>query len=629
MKIIKLKNIKINNFKGIKNLEVEFNDNETKIFAPNGSGKTSIKEAWEWVLGQNIEDFIPSLNNKEIPNLITIVEANIVVNDLEYSLKRENKPEYNREGIKTGNKGCFYIDNIEVTQSSYKGQITNIIGNCDLEMFPLLIDKEYFNTDSTKWKWNNRRNFLFKLSGANEESTKLINEEKYSDIKEYIIKGFNINDIKKVLTSDKKSLKEKQKNNQVLIESKQKELDEYLGIDFEKVSQDLSIAKQKYTKLVNAGKKENANEELDKLNDELLKLNQEVSAIKVRDVLKKKDLEDFKLKIYQEALQTKSEYDKQCANITQTKKNIEEQQNLHIKDHCTVCGQKLPEEKIKEVEDNIQDNIKTYQTNLETYKSQAKELYEKYNNLQAQYVEYEDKIKNFVPNEKINEFENKIRDLKTLISNKKQKDLKELSSEALKSLEIEISRLEAEKAKKDYLEKGYQQIKYWQADNGKLADEIIEIENKEILFQEFIREQTCIINDLVNSKFSNGVTWSLFSENYNGTLDEDCICLYNNKRYTSLSTGEKNVVNIEILKVIQNYFNVNMPIFADNEESVTINYDIDRQIIKFYANIPQSMDKNEFITIKANLFNEKGENNESITFNERNSKLWKIYLDKK
>ena len=114
-----------------------------------------------------------------------------------------------------------------------------------------------------------------------------------------------------------------------------------------------------------------------------------------------------------------------------------------------------------------------------------------------------------------------------------------------------------------------------------------------------------MINSSVNSKFSNGVSWSLYSENYNGTLDEDCICLYNNKRYSSLSTGERNVVNVEIVKVLQNYFDVNAPVFADNEEAVTINYDIDRQIIKFYANIPQSMNKDEFVAIKADLFKEE------------------------
>lgn len=605
MNIVKLKKLILNNFKGVKHLEVEFNDNETKIYAPNGSGKSSIKNAWEWLLCQNVDDFIPTLNNKEIPNLVTSVEARVLVNDFEYILKRENKPEYNREGIKTGNKGIFSIDGIEIQQSNYKSQVASIIGNSDFDILPILIDKEYFNTDTTKWKWSDRRKLLLNLSGANENTSSIISEEKYQPIKDYILKGFSTSDIKKTLTSEKKTLKENQKANMVLISGKEKELNEYLGIDFEKVSQELAVAKTKYTKLINSSKKENATDELNKIEDEILKSSQELSALKTRDMLKRKDLEDFKLKIYQEALQTKSEYDKQCANITQAKKNIEEQQNLKIKDYCTVCGQKLPEEKIKQVENNIQDNIKTYQTNLETYKSQAKELYEKYNNLQAQYTEYEDKIKNFVPNEKINELENQIKDLKLLVEGKKQKDLTNLSANNIKELENTISNLEREMAKKEYLEKGYKQIQVWKTENSETADKIIEVENKELLLQDFVRQQTDMINSSVNSKFSNGVSWSLYSENYNGTLDEDCICLYNNKRYSSLSTGERNVVNVEIVKVLQNYFDVNAPVFADNEEAVTINYDIDRQIIKFYANIPQSMNKDEFVAIKADLFKEE------------------------
>ena len=71
--------------------------------------------------------------------------------------------------------------------------------------------------------------------------------------------------------------------------------------------------------------------------------------------------------------------------------------------------------------------------------------------------------------------------------------------------------------------------------------------------------------------------------NYNGTLEEDCICLYNNKRYSSLSNGEKDVADLEVIKTLQDYFDVNIPVFGDNEEGVTLDYNIDRQNIGLYA----------------------------------------------
>ena len=71
--------------------------------------------------------------------------------------------------------------------------------------------------------------------------------------------------------------------------------------------------------------------------------------------------------------------------------------------------------------------------------------------------------------------------------------------------------------------------------------------------------------------------------NYNGSLEESCICLYNNKRYSSLSTGEKNTANMEVIKTLQESYNVNIPIFSDNAEANTIPYETDRQVVEFYA----------------------------------------------
>lgn len=583
MNTVIIKSISIRNFKGIASLDISFDEKITKIYGKNGSGKSTVKNAWEWVLGQNIKDYLPNLNNEELPDLITSVEIKLLVNDLEYTLTRKSKPKYNKEHIKTGNETEYWIDDMEVGQKKYLSQVANIIGDVDFENLSMLTDKEYFNTDTTSWKWVNRRNILLGMTGAEKIANEIVNNEKYLSIRDSIIKGYSTSDIKTSITRDKNSLKKQQEANLTLIESKEKELNEYLGIDFEKISADLAVAKTKYTKLLNASKKENAVEELEKLNDEILKCTQEVSALKTRDMLKIRDLEDFKLKIYREAIETKSEYESSSSLINSFKSQIEKLENQNIKDTCFVCGQKLSKEKIQEAEDELLKGIKSLKQELDSEKLKAKNLYEKYNNLQKQYAEQEDEIKNFVPNEKIGELEIRISELKSIIGAKKQSDLTNLSNNELKSLEATISNLEREMAKKEYLEKGYKQIKLWKQDNMRIADDVIVIENKELALQDFVKEQTDIIVKTVNSYFGNGVSWSLYSTNYVGTLDEDCVCLYNNKRYSSLSTGEKNIANLETIKALQKFYDVNIPIFSDNAEANTIEYETDRQVIELYA----------------------------------------------
>ena len=578
-----IKNITIRNFKGIASFKTDFNEDITKFYGENGSGKTTIKNAWEWALCRNVSDYLPNLNNKEIPELITSVEVTLSVNDLEYILKRESKSKFNKDKVKTGNEATYTIDGIEVSQKQYQSQIASIIGDGIVENLPMLTDKEFFNTDTTAWKWQNRRKILLSMTGAEQEANEIVKQDKYACIRDSITKGYATSDIKSGLIKEGNALKKKQEGNLLLIEAKQKELDEYLGIDFEKVSQELSTAKTKYTKLINASKKENATDELKKLDDEILKYSQEISSLKTRDIIKRKDIEEFKLKIFEEAVQTKSEYDKQVAYIKQAEANIKEQENITIKDFCQVCGQPLPQHKIDEVKANIDANIKTFKSHIEEYKQKAKMYYEKYNNLQSQYEEQLEKLKNFAPNEKIAEFEAKLAELNSTVRSKRQTDLSNLSSQEQKDLETKISDLERELAKKEYLDKGYKQIKLWKEENMQVAEDIIAIEDKEYALQDFVREQTDIIVKTVNSFFGNGVSWSLYTTNYNGNLEECCECMYNNKLYSCLSTGEKNKTNIEVIKALQNFYDVNIPIFCDNAETVTIEYETDRQIIELYA----------------------------------------------
>ena len=73
--------MKLTNFKGIRNLEISFT-NETNIYGDNGTGKTSICDAFTWLLfgkdSKDRKDFeIKTLddNNKVIPEIDHEVEA--------------------------------------------------------------------------------------------------------------------------------------------------------------------------------------------------------------------------------------------------------------------------------------------------------------------------------------------------------------------------------------------------------------------------------------------------------------------------------------------------------------------------------------------------------------------------
>ena len=111
MKTIKLLKLKLRNFKGIFNLSLELNGESVSVHGENGTGKTSIFDAWLWILFDK-----DSNHNKLGENVKTVgtsgleheVEAIISVNDKPMTLRKVYYEKYTKKrgqavAEKTGN----------------------------------------------------------------------------------------------------------------------------------------------------------------------------------------------------------------------------------------------------------------------------------------------------------------------------------------------------------------------------------------------------------------------------------------------------------------------------------------------------------------------------------------------
>lgn len=578
-----LKKIKIKNFKGIASYSVSFEDGSNKIEAQNGEGKTTIKNAWEWVLCQNVDDIIPNLNNTEIPGLTTSVEIEILVNDIKYVLARERKDKLDGNKVKVSNDNIYKIDGMEIPQKQYQAQIANIIGSNTFDNLILVTDKKFFNSDTTKWKWSDRRKLLLKICNVDEQIKDIKEDSTFDCIREYIDKGYATSDIKSMFRKEKDTLKKEQDKNLILIEQKQKEIDEYLGIDFQEVGAKLSTAKTKYTKMLNASKKENNSEVLKELQSKQSDLYNKLSKLQAKKAQHINELRSKSIALYNEAMKLKFDRETKLADYKNTKETLDSYK-VAQETICPTCKQPLPAELIEKEKANRESLIEKLNKQLETLLKDGTEIAEKYNSKLQEYNTLTEQIKaESADGEDILALKSQISDLNSALANTKQSSVNKLSKEEISSLEQTISSLEQEMAKLDYIKKGDKQIQLWKDESKEIADKIIAVEQKEYALQDFIKKQTDKISEIVNSKFSNGISWSLYTMNYNGTLEEDCICLYNNKRYSSLSNGEKDVADLEVIKTLQDYFDVNIPVFGDNEEGVTLDYNIDRQNIGLYA----------------------------------------------
>lgn len=209
MKTIKLKDIRIQNFKGCKERMVEFGDN-TRISGANATGKTTMFDVFTWLLfnkdslGASQFDIRPKdSEGKMIDNVEISVEAVIAVGEEEYSLKKVQKQKWvKKRGTDTtefqGNINEFEINGYPKSEKEFKEFIGNII---DEKVFNLVTNPSAFNA----LPWKEQREMLMKFVGNftdaqiaeeyKEKFTKLIPELKIAstdDILKKYTKAKNI-----------------------------------------------------------------------------------------------------------------------------------------------------------------------------------------------------------------------------------------------------------------------------------------------------------------------------------------------------------------------------------------------------------------------------------------------------
>lgn len=203
------------NFKGIRNLEVSFQE-ETNIRGDNATGKATVFDAFLWLLfgkdSSGRKDFnIKTLdqNGNPINRLSHEVEGVIYVDGAKWTLKRVykekwTKPRGQAEEVFSGHETVFFIDEIPLSQKDYQERIEGI---CNEGLFKLITNPLHF----PNLPWQEQRNILFSIVGDIEDSDVLNAMPDNKGKKELIAileSGKTLADTKKTLAAQKKKIKD-------------------------------------------------------------------------------------------------------------------------------------------------------------------------------------------------------------------------------------------------------------------------------------------------------------------------------------------------------------------------------------------------------------------------------------
>lgn len=387
---VTIKSIHIENFKGIKELDVNFSE-KTKISGQNAAGKTTIFDAFTWLLfnknSAGDEKFNVRPLNKEgtrIDNVEIKVVSIMDVDGKEVELSKVQKQNWvKKRGTNTvslqGNPNSYEIDGYPKSETEFKEYVSAIAQN--EEIFKMLTNPQYFSS----LKWKDQRDILMKLVSDISDVELAKTDEKYAPLLLELEKAPSTDDIRAKFSKALTEWKKKQAEIPVRIDEAMKS-----KVDVDVAEQELAKADLERKIKEIDGKIKNTGNATEELKREEMQLQFDMSGIMQtmnRDMKNrrseieadlcgcKNELDYFASTI---SLKEKQIYDNEKA-ITDAdieRKRLGEEYNAEkakafdesvyqfdeakwIFDEsstvCSLCGQTLPEEKIEQLKADFEN----------------------------------------------------------------------------------------------------------------------------------------------------------------------------------------------------------------------------------------------------------------------------------
>lgn len=192
MREIVLKKLTIQNFKGCRERIIEFGI-KTDIFGANASGKTTIMDAFCWLMFNKDSSGSEKFNirpldsdGKTIDNVEIAVEATLDIDGATVTLQKVQKQNWvKKRGTDVvtlqGNVNTYEIDSFPASEKEFKEKIASIIPE---ELLKLLSDPRAF----ASLPWKKQREILLKfISGITDADVLETNKTEYTPIAEEVL----------------------------------------------------------------------------------------------------------------------------------------------------------------------------------------------------------------------------------------------------------------------------------------------------------------------------------------------------------------------------------------------------------------------------------------------------------
>lgn len=611
---VRLKNISIENFKGIRRLEVTFHE-KTMISGQNATGKTTIMDSFTWLLfnkdSEGKSDFDIRPNDQQgvsVDNVVIKVSAVLETDEKKIVLTKTQEQNWvkkrgNEVSQLQGNINSYEINEIPKTEKDYKAYIEELISE---ELFKLISSPRAF----TSLKWKDQRTILLKLVSEITDQDVIATAEKFQAISQ-TLQEFSVDDL---TAKAKKALKELNKRQTELparIDEASKGLVQADFTECEIRKADLELQIHGIEEQENSATK--AGEAVAQVNsaimqkqfalNELKRKSNEQLIIRKREIQKQTDdagyaFSDLVNKCEKAEREIRQKTEQLESNQTYREallKKHKELQSMQMDKNslcCPYCKQELPpdqrEIRLKEFQadkqkslDGIVGDGKQTATSIGILEKEITVLKELIGRHKAQKIE-ENRRKTAAMEElgalpkeadlsdcqeyqtllaEISKLEDQIREMGTgsgyINQLRQQKNV----------LSADLDRVKSALMGKEGNERVQARVLELQQEQRATSQLIADQEKELFLLEEFTKAKMDLLSSRINAKFRL-VNFRLFETQINGGYKEACECMVNGVPFSSLNAGHRVVAGLDIITALQEIYEITAPIFIDNAESV-------------------------------------------------------------
>ncbi|GAB3062016.1 AAA family ATPase [Salinicoccus sesuvii] len=624
---LKLYELTIKDFAGIKEESFQFDGKDAKIFGDNATGKTTTAVAINWLLfdkgleGQKIDIVPKDEHNHHIHERVPTVSAVFDMDGNQIKLQRESHPNYEKvEGstkkhYKNSRTNKQYIDDVPFAVTKYKTEINKII---DEEVFKLVTNPDAF----PQLHWQDKRKMLFEIAGGVSDIQVIESSKELKPLLDIIGKR-EIEDHKKVIKEQLSRAKENLEhipvkintlNDQLQEESSNLKVDEVLQ-EIERLEGKLSVLEEKKSEARNGGatldikrqisdkqyemdtlKRDIEGSSKDKKNGlqrEVPFFESDIDIFKGQKQRTERDIEDLvtsKERALEEYRELKKERD--AVEIQKFKADVD--------DTCPTCGQPLQKYKVQEAREHAEAEFnqkksrkleqlnqdlerkvnsgKSIAQSIEVNKSKIADLDGKISNTQQEIEKVQKQLEKVTGDDVRAEDDDRYKALQSDIEVLQAKlgDEEEAVKEWVADIEASVQKIQTDLGKQrealashKATERLKGSIEEYHQEEERLLDLIEKLKYDQYLLDEFTKTKVNLITEKVNQMFDLA-RFKLFHQQVNGDIKETCEIMVDGVTYDGgLNNAARINVGLDIVETLSNHFNVEAPIFIDNSESVT------------------------------------------------------------